>query len=165
MIYIFNSSLHSTHSNCPVFISKYSIDELCFVLCYNNLKYTHRIIYYAILIPEEEKMIVFSQLKFDERGLIPAIIQDVENNQVLMLAYMNQESLEQTISGGKCTYWSRSRKSLWLKGETSGHFQIVKKIYYDCDGDTLLIKVQQTGAACHTGNRSCFYRELEYKTA
>lgn len=107
---------------------------------------------------------MFAELKFDERGLIPVIVQDVENNEVLMLAYMNQESLNKTIAGGKNTYWSRSRKSLWLKGETSGHFQLVKEIAYDCDGDTLLIKVEQIGAACHTGNRTCFYRHLENKS-
>ncbi len=101
------------------------------------------------------------ELKFDERGLIPVIVQDAENDEVLMLAYMNQESLEKTLSGGKTCFWSRSRKSFWLKGETSGHFQHVQEIYYDCDGDTLLIKVQQEGAACHTGNRTCFYRKLE----
>ncbi len=103
---------------------------------------------------------MFSELKFDERGLIPVIVQDIENNEVLMLAYMNEESLEKTISSGKNTYWSRSRESLWLKGETSGHFQLVKEISYDCDGDTLLIKVEQVGSACHTGNRTCFYRRL-----
>jgi phosphoribosyl-AMP cyclohydrolase len=107
---------------------------------------------------------MFAQLKFDERGLIPAIVQDAENNEVLMLAYMNRESLEKTISSGKNHFWSRSRKCLWLKGETSGHYQLVKEIYYDCDGDTLLIKVQQSGAACHTGNRTCFYRQLENET-
>jgi phosphoribosyl-AMP cyclohydrolase len=112
-------------------------------------------------MPINERSGMFSQLKFDERGLIPVIIQDVKNNEVLMLAYMNEESLEKTIASGKCTYWSRSRQCLWLKGETSGHFQKVQEIYYDCDGDTLLIKVQQLGAACHTGNRTCFYRKLE----
>lgn len=100
------------------------------------------------------------EFKFDRRGLIPAIIQDAENGEVLMLAYMNQESLQKTIASGKTTFWSRSRNKLWLKGETSGHFQHVKEIYYDCDQDTLLIKVDQVGAACHTGERSCFYRQL-----
>ena len=106
---------------------------------------------------------MFDELKFDERGLIPTIIQDVENNEVLMLAYMNEESLQKTLDCGKTTFWSRSRQEFWLKGGTSGHFQEVQEIRYDCDGDTLLIKVRQTGAACHTGNRSCFYRTLEEK--
>jgi len=100
------------------------------------------------------------ELKFDDRGLIPAVVQDHENNDVLMVAYMNRESLETTLCDGKACYWSRSRQELWLKGATSGHFQNVKKIWYDCDADTLLLQVEQIGAACHTGERSCFYREL-----
>ncbi len=96
-------------------------------------------------------------LKFDKKGLIPAIIQDYKNGEVLMIAYMNQESLRRTIKLNKTCFWSRSRKEYWLKGETSGHFQFVKSIFYDCDMDALLIKVRQVGAACHTGNRSCFY--------
>lgn len=103
---------------------------------------------------------MIEQLKFDERGLIPAIIQDVDSDEVLMLAYMNKESLQKTIETGKTNFWSRSRGKFWLKGETSGHYQFVKKIYYDCDYDTLLIKVDQKGVACHTGERSCFYRSL-----
>lgn len=103
------------------------------------------------------------ELKFDEKGLIPAIIQDWQNKDVLMLAYMNQESLRMTMETGKTHFWSRSRQQFWLKGETSGHFQIVKSIVYDCDEDTLLIQVEQIGVACHTGKRSCFYRELEKK--
>ncbi|MFA6129573.1 MAG: phosphoribosyl-AMP cyclohydrolase [Candidatus Omnitrophota bacterium] len=99
-------------------------------------------------------------LKFDKNGLIPAIIQDYKNNQVLMVAYMNLESLRRSLKSGKTCFWSRSRKEYWVKGLTSGHFQFVKSIAYDCDMDALLIKVRQVGAACHTGNRSCFYREL-----
>lgn len=99
-------------------------------------------------------------LKFDTKGLIPAIIQDYKTGEVLMLAYMNKESVRRTIRLGKTCFWSRSRKTYWVKGETSGHFQCVKSIAYDCDMDTLLIKVRQTGVACHTGNRSCFYRRL-----
>lgn len=98
------------------------------------------------------------QLKFDEKGLIPVIAQDFKNNQVLMLAYANQEALELTLQKGTVHYYSRSRKQLWHKGETSGHFQYVKEILYDCDADAILIKVDQKGAACHTGKRSCFYR-------
>ncbi len=99
--------------------------------------------------------------KFDKFGLIPAIIQDYKNDEVLMLAYMNKESLRRTIKLGKTCFWSRSRKEYWVKGMTSGHFQFVKSIAYDCDIDAILIKVRQVGAACHTGNRSCFYRKIK----
>ncbi|TAN60603.1 phosphoribosyl-AMP cyclohydrolase [bacterium] len=99
-------------------------------------------------------------LKFDKNRLIPAIIQDYKNSEVLMLAYMNEQSLKRTIKSGKTCFWSRSRKEYWVKGETSGHFQFVKSISYDCDADALLIKVRQVGAACHTGNRSCFFRKF-----
>jgi len=101
-----------------------------------------------------------ARLKFDKQGLIPAVIQDEKSKQVLMVAYMNKRSLKKSLDTGLTTYWSRSRKCLWLKGETSGHFQKIKKIYYDCDKDTLLIKVKQIGAACHTGNYTCFFRQL-----
>jgi len=99
--------------------------------------------------------------KFDKQGLIPAIIQDHKTKDVLMAAYMNKESLRRTIKSGKTCFWSRSRKVYWVKGMTSGHFQFVKSIAYDCDMDALLIKVRQVGVACHTGNRSCFYRKLK----
>ena len=101
------------------------------------------------------------ELKFDQKGLIPAIIQDQKTKDVLMLAYMNKESLRRTLKLGKTCFWSRSRKKYWIKGSTSGNIQIVKSIYYDCDMDALLIKVRQCGVACHTGNRSCFYRKLK----
>lgn len=102
------------------------------------------------------------ELKYDANGLIPAIIQDIRNNEVLMMAYMNKASLEKTLEGGKTCFWSRSRQKFWTKGETSGNVQYVKEILYDCDADTLLIKVQQAGSgACHTGNRTCFYRKIE----
>jgi phosphoribosyl-AMP cyclohydrolase len=97
----------------------------------------------------------------DPAALIPAIVQDVTNNEVLMLAYMNAESLALTLSTGKATYWSRSRNELWVKGATSGHYQDVQSVSLDCDGDALLLKVIQTGAACHTGDRSCFHTPLE----
>lgn len=100
-----------------------------------------------------------NKIKFDERGLVPAIIQDVHSGQVLMMAYMNAESLDKTMTSGHTWFYSRSRQSLWMKGESSGHVQKVKEILYDCDEDTLLIKVEQTGAACHTGHYSCFYRD------
>ncbi len=101
-----------------------------------------------------------SGVKFDERGLVPAIAQDTTTKEVLMLAYMNQESLEITLKEKKACYFSRSRQKLWLKGETSGHFQHIKSIKYDCDGDTLLLEVEQVGNACHTNNRTCFYRNF-----
>lgn len=102
------------------------------------------------------------ELRYNEKGLIPAIIQSVKNNEVLMLAYMNKKSLERTIKTGKTCFWSRSRQEYWTKGETSGNVQLVKEILYDCDEDTLLIKVEQIGAgACHTGNRSCFFRRID----
>ena len=95
-------------------------------------------------------------------GLIPVIIQDASTNEVLMLGYMNREAWEKTLKTKRASFWSRSRKKLWMKGETSGHFQEVKEIYLDCDGDTLLLKVDQIGrAACHTGFRSCFHHRYE----
>ncbi len=100
-------------------------------------------------------------LKFDDKGLIPAIVQDATNGDVLMLAYMNKKSLARTLESGETWFWSRSRQLLWHKGETSGHKQMVNDIRYDCDQDALLIKVEQIGPACHTGERSCFFRVFE----
>jgi phosphoribosyl-AMP cyclohydrolase len=97
----------------------------------------------------------------DPSALIPVVVQDVSSNEVLMLAYMNSESLALTLSTGKATYWSRSRNELWVKGATSGHFQDVHSVSLDCDGDSLLLKVTQTGVACHTGDRTCFHTPLE----
>ncbi len=105
-------------------------------------------------------MSILSNLKFNANGLIPAIIQDNENGQVLMMAWMNEESLKRTIESGLCTYWSRSRQKYWVKGETSGHVQHVKRIAVDCDMDALLIWVEQVGAACHENYRSCFFRDI-----
>ena len=98
------------------------------------------------------------QLKFNNDGLVPAIAQDVSTNEVLMLAYMNQEAFDKTLETKLAHYWSRSRKKLWLKGETSGHIQHVKSIKIDCDNDTILLKVEQEGVACHTGEYSCFHK-------
>ncbi|MCK4262007.1 phosphoribosyl-AMP cyclohydrolase [bacterium] len=103
------------------------------------------------------------KLKFDENGLIPAIVQEVETNEILMLAYMNEESLKATLRTGRTHFWSRSRGKLWQKGETSGCEQIVHEILFDCDEDTLLIKIHQKGGACHTGYKSCFYRRINSK--
>lgn len=99
-------------------------------------------------------------IRFDERGLVPAVVQDARTGAVLMLAYMNAQSLELTLETGYATYYSRSRQALWKKGETSGHVQRVREIAYDCDGDALLLKVEQTGPACHTGAYSCFHHPL-----
>ncbi|HMK61320.1 MAG TPA: phosphoribosyl-AMP cyclohydrolase [Dissulfurispiraceae bacterium] len=102
------------------------------------------------------------KLKYDEKGLIPAIIQDSENGDVLMMAYMNETSLKQTLESGFTHFWSRSRQKYWKKGETSGAVQEVKEVFFDCDADTLLIKVKQHGVgACHTGNRTCFYTRIQ----
>lgn len=103
-------------------------------------------------------MSFIDKLKFNADGLVPAIIQDAANGRVLMMAWMNRESVEKTVETGKTWFWSRSRKKFWMKGESSGHTQNVKDIAFDCDGDTLLIQVEQTGAACHEGYRSCFFR-------
>lgn len=101
------------------------------------------------------------EIKFNKDGLVPAIAQDYKTKEVLMLAYMNQEAFDLTVKTKKATYFSRSRNELWIKGETSGHYQHVKEIRYDCDCDTILLLIEQEGAACHTGNYSCFYRKLE----
>ncbi len=100
------------------------------------------------------------KIKFNEQGLVPVVVQDVNTNSVLMLAYMSRESIEKTLETGKMVYFSRSRNKLWLKGETSGHFQTVCELKIDCDGDALLALVSQEGAACHTGNYSCFFESL-----
>jgi phosphoribosyl-AMP cyclohydrolase len=101
-----------------------------------------------------------NHLKYNAEGLIPAIVQDQASGRVLMMAWMNQASLQKTLETGRTHFWSRSRQKLWMKGETSGHVQVVKDIAYDCDGDTLLVQVDQAGAACHEGYRSCFFRSL-----
>ena len=101
-----------------------------------------------------------NSINFNDKGLVPAIAQDEKTGEVLMMAWMNAESLEKTVQTGKAHYFSRSRNSLWLKGETSGNFQIVKSIRYDCDADTLLLIVEPKGPACHTGERTCFYRSI-----
>jgi len=105
--------------------------------------------------------IPISEIKFDASGLIPAIVQDAETEDVLMLAYMNKESLQLTMEKGETVFWSRSRKELWHKGATSGNVQQVVEIRVDCDQDTLLIRVHPAGPACHTGNQTCFYRDLQ----
>lgn len=108
----------------------------------------------------KEGIIDLSEIKFDENGLIPVVVQSIETSDVLMLAYMNKEALDLTIKEGVATYYSRSRKSLWKKGETSGHYQYVKSMSYDCDGDSILLQVIQVGVACHTNKMSCFFNEV-----
>lgn len=106
---------------------------------------------------------IVGQLKFDEKGLVTAVAQDYKTGEILMLAHMNEESFRKTIETGQAVYWSRSRKKLWHKGEESGNVQNVKELLLDCDGDAIVMKIEQVGdAACHTGNRSCFYRKLEH---
>ncbi len=106
------------------------------------------------------KKIQVEDIKFDKHKLLPIIIQEYSTSQVLMLAWVNENSLRKTIDSGLMTYWSRSRNCLWVKGETSGNYQKVKSIYLDCDEDCLLAKVEQIGPACHTNNKSCFFQEL-----
>lgn len=106
-------------------------------------------------------MLIPQNLKFDEHGLLPAVIQDADNGEVLMVGYMNREAVERTVSTLRVTFWSRSRQKYWIKGETSGNIQRVLDIYVDCDQDCLLVKVEQTGAACHQGYRSCFFRRVD----
>ena len=110
-----------------------------------------------------ESPLKWEDLKLNQEGMIPVVVQDHKNLEVLMVAYMNKEAFDATLSTGRMTYYSRSRQELWIKGLTSGHFQYVKKLMIDCDNDTLLAQVAQVGAACHTGNRSCFYRTLVEK--
>ena len=105
-------------------------------------------------------MLAPQDLKYDEKGLIAAVIQDAVNAEVLMVGYMNQEAVERTVATRRVTFWSRSRQKYWIKGETSGNIQLVEEIYVDCDQDCLLVKVEQTGAACHEGYRSCFFRRV-----
>lgn len=104
---------------------------------------------------------MFGELKFDEKGLITAVVQDYLTNEILMTAYMNDQTLKQTIETGKATFWSRSRQEVWVKGETSGNYLNVVEIRVDCDGDCLVVIAKADGPACHTGNRTCFYRKIE----
>ena len=105
-------------------------------------------------------MSFIEKLKFNEDGLIPAIVQEAGTGRVLMMAWMNRASVQRTVATGNTCFWSRSRQKFWIKGESSGHFQKVKDMALDCDGDTLLVQVEQTGAACHEGYKSCFFRSV-----
>jgi len=110
---------------------------------------------------KDEEITDLSKIKYDASGLVPAIVQDAKTNEVLMMAYMNTESLRLTLEKGETYFWSRSRNELWHKGATSGNIQTIIEIKIDCDADTLLILVQRAGPACHTGNQTCFYREIK----
>ena len=106
-------------------------------------------------------MDILDKIKYDANGLVAAVMQDYENGEVLMVAYMNSESLKTTLETGKAHFWSRSRQKFWMKGESSGHTQEIKEVFIDCDGDCILFKIKQNVAACHTGFRSCFYRKWD----
>ena len=129
-------------------------------------EYVSELIYLNELVPFVEKIrplscnMEWSEFKLGPDGLVPVVVQDYRTDEVLMVAYMNEEAFHKTIETGKMTYWSRSRQELWVKGLTSGHYQYVKELKVDCDCDTILAKVSQTGAACHTGNKSCFFHEI-----
>jgi phosphoribosyl-AMP cyclohydrolase len=117
-----------------------------------------------MLEPKNEEQLMqvsLPEIKFDSNGLIPAIVQDAETNEVLMMAYMNKESLQLTLRRGETYFWSRSRGELWHKGKTSGNIQNVVEVCVDCDADTLLVRVHPAGPACHTGNQTCFYRNIK----
>jgi phosphoribosyl-AMP cyclohydrolase len=106
------------------------------------------------------EQVALDGVRFDDRGLVPAVVQDVESGDVLMMAWMNRASLERTLEERRTVFWSRSRQELWRKGDTSGNVQHVEEVRLDCDGDVLLVRVHQVGAACHTGERTCFFRRL-----
>ena len=130
------------------------------------MKAKHALKAESVVVNTFESKLAFSEFKLDANGLIPVVVQDYRSNEVLMLAYMNEEAYNKTVVTGRMTYYSRSRQELWLKGETSGHNQYVKELSLDCDKDTILAKVLQIGPACHTGSKSCFFNELvkkEYK--
>ncbi|MBP1756237.1 MAG: hypothetical protein H6Q59_2635 [Firmicutes bacterium] len=130
------------------------------------MKAKHALKAESVVVNTFESKLAFSEFKLDANGLIPVVVQDYRSNEVLMLAYMNEEAYNKTVVTGRMTYYSRSRQELWLKGETSGHYQYVKALSLDCDNDTILAKVLQIGPACHTGSKSCFFNELvkkEYK--
>jgi phosphoribosyl-ATP pyrophosphohydrolase/phosphoribosyl-AMP cyclohydrolase len=114
-----------------------------------------------VLGKNEKEPVEPRDLKFDERGLIPAVVQDSDSKEVLMVAWMNLEAVQRTLHDGRTWFYSRSRRELWPKGETSGHIQHVEDIRLDCDADTILLRVHQVGPACHTGERSCFHRRLK----
>lgn len=130
---------------------------------YNIMEAKHSLLERGIPVNTYEASISWEKIKTNSDNMLPVVVQDYKTQEVLMVAYMNQEAFDMTVRTGRMTYWSRSRNELWVKGLTSGHFQYVKELRIDCDNDTLLAKVSQVGAACHTGNRSCFYRTIMKK--
>ncbi|MGN0298349.1 MAG: bifunctional phosphoribosyl-AMP cyclohydrolase/phosphoribosyl-ATP diphosphatase HisIE [Lachnospiraceae bacterium] len=158
-----DANLHLSNPDIEKFAEGYifvtASMEFDFYACKQSLKAR------GVSVVTWESQISWSEFKLNSDGLIPVIVQDYRTNQVLMLAYMNQAAFEETVAGGKMCYFSRSRQARWLKGETSGHFQYVKALYLDCDNDTILAKVAQVGAACHTGSYSCFFKTLVDKKA
>ena len=143
---------HQHHMTSYVETMLWALDETFRFTCLSGL---------LSRIMIKDRMNIPKDLKYDEKGLIPAVIQDWKTGEVLMVAYMNAESLKKTVDSGLTWFWSRSRQKYWQKGETSGNVQQIRDILYDCDLDTLLVKVEQKGPACHTGERSCFYRRFE----
>ena len=172
-------AVHRLSMYCIPIIEKSEFDRKCVLLRQDNvlgisgnvvtnpninlISLKEKFYEHGIPMKYQTPSVPWSEMKLNSDGLVPVIVQDYRNNDVLMMAYMNEEAYNTTIRTGRMTYWSRSRQSLWVKGETSGHYQYVKKMAIDCDNDTILAKVSQVGAACHTGNRSCFYRDLIVK--
>ena len=153
---LFSSNYDGFYANSDFYLTKADIN------CDYNT-YKERLKKQGFEVVSFTSAIDFSDFKLNSDGLIPVIVQDYKTDQVLMVAYMNEEAFNNTLKTGKMTYWSRSRQELWLKGLTSGHFQYVKSLALDCDNDTILAKVDQIGAACHTGSRSCFFKPLVQK--
>lgn len=153
---LFGSNFDGFYANSDFYLTKADMN-----IDYNAIKVSLREKGYETV--SFTSSIPFSEFKLNGDGLIPVIVQDYKTDEVLMLAYMNEEAFDNTLKTGLMTYYSRSRREQWVKGETSGHYQYVKSLDIDCDNDTLLAKVKQLGAACHTGNYSCFYRNLAAK--
>lgn len=156
--------LRNTPEEAAAFLRIPSVDGVILPVSRENqencMDFKHDLKKQGIAADTFESQIPWEEFKLNPQGLIPAVVQDYKTSQVLMVAYMNREAYENTLRTGKMTYYSRSRQSLWLKGETSGHYQYVKSLDLDCDNDTILAKVRQVGAACHTGARSCFFKTL-----
>lgn len=156
IVSLFNANFDGLYANSDFYLTKADINS-----DYNTYKEELKKQGYEVV--SFTSSIAFADFKLNSDGLIPVIVQDYKTDEVLMLAYMNEEAFDNTLKTGLMTYYSRSRKEQWVKGETSGHYQYVKSLDIDCDNDTLLAKVKQLGAACHTGNYSCFYRNLVSK--
>ena len=165
---IFTESIPDGWSGDAVAPEKALAAEACVGICedvfqkkgFDFMALKHELKEKGIAVNTYEASVSFDELKQNSDGLLPVVVQDYKTQEVLMVAYMNREAFETTVRTGRMTYFSRSRQELWIKGLTSGHFQYVKELRIDCDNDTLLAKVHQIGAACHTGNRSCFYRPI-----